>query len=1288
MEWHDPDCRRMDPVPFDNDLWTCQACGTVGPLRFFADSLGECATPEPASNQDTHKESIKRLSWPECVEYSQESFSQDIEKALCLVKANYPKVATGITYRVGEVSDAYGREILPVIYPKLAERSHIRLLELLPAPREKALEGRFQVVDIEQMPAYEALSYTWADDNNDASLCQRIFIGLGNRALPITRNCHQALSRLRRKTESFLIWVDAICINQSDLGERSDQVAMMGTIFSQAAEVHGYVGEDPDNVEGGEFGAITLLKDELQSSKLASRHFKDNAEEALGRLLRRPFFSRLWVVQEVLLARSITIHCGDSTTPISRDVFIKAKLHNAEVPWWLTEIGWIGAQSKGDMLELLSATALCKMSDMRDKIFGLLGLADDNEVNILKANYKLMVREVYIGTALYLIQQRNWHNVIELAESMTNLRLRSKYGIPSWVPMWDLQETAYNSVDLSERLGEIELGWKVRLNRDPILSSLTGNPPSQQFRTIPFLTSHEVSGNFSPIQSLKAVDAETGCLVTAGYEIAVLYYNSFMSGDENGTVDGQYRETNYHMLNSTVFLATSGPMSKFRDKPERMLGLSDILSLVKISGCRMPFLANKHVRDGGSVTYELLYPCASAIIYPIGKDHLYSNHPDFDRICTLEALYPLTLEIIKFLYHWRRMIKLRSQSPAANEFDSSSLKDEEIHAWNFFVRYSVLTGAKVSGFSGERQEWRLELEASPGWKMNRQSALVDNLMSEFTELMNFWSSEAFDAIEKLVKEQDITKTTRKIQHWHKTLGRFSASFCGRGWKGDADAQRSLTGAKLRTLKQAHEFLFNTFSQLFPTGAKKETMFLMPMDFGEISQLSEEWLGGYRDEEEAVAIMEQRWMNCTSLFSVLAESAELRGEARRLRCKIRPLGGVNIRTAINKLARQGKWEVTPVGLVGDEQQFIHHGGPEKALHQYCAGHYDVWNAELPGREDLFKIGGFGENLSATNMSETNVCIGDIFRVGTDVIIQVSGPRQPCYKLNHRFQHKKISAMTQSSGRTGWYYRVLQSGFIEQGDDIELVERINPTWPLSRVQKYLYHEKDDIEIVQELVSLPALSEEMVGIFQNRLDHGTEDMSGRLEGDRVPVVWRPYKLATKTELTPRIKSFILEAQEQNEDSEFGQFPFVRIQFGPGGNISRAYSVVSGTTNRFELGIARDDNSRGGSIYLHDSLNVGDIIKVAPGHNATATQNEKVDTNVSKHIFIIGGIGVTAFLGEIEKLSRELAEVEVGTLGGTGGAFSLSIGHIVIMMATSGSTSSSQMLGRMIVPSEPIKS
>ncbi|KAG8671705.1 hypothetical protein FPOAC1_004959 [Fusarium poae] len=364
-------------------------------------------------------------------------------------------------------------------------------------------------------------------------------------------------------------------------------------------------------------------------------------------------------------------------------------------------------------------------------------------------------------------------------------------------------------------------------------------------------------------------------------------------------------------------------------------------------------------------------------------------------------------------------------------------------------------------------------------------------------------------------------------------------------------------------------------------------------------------------------------------------------------KVRPMGGVKIRSAINKRDRQGKWEVTPLGLVGDEHDYIHHGGPEKALHQYCAAHYDAWNAELPDRQDLFKIGGFGENLSTMHMSEQNVCIGDVYRIGKDsVTIQVTSPRQPCYKLNHRFQHKKASAMAQSTGRMGWYYRVIKTGFIEQGDEMELVERIHPTWPLARVQNYLYHEKDNYEAFRELASLPALSEEMLDIFRKRLEHGAEDMSGRLEGDRTPVVWRPYKLVSKTDLTTRVKSFVFEVDSDDgnvEDSVFEQFPFVRLRFGPGGSLSRAYSVVSGTTNRFELGVSRDDNSRGGSVYLHDSLKVGDVIKIAPGCNTPVAQHKNSVSKAVQHIFIIGGIGVTAFLTEIEKLSSINADVQV---------------------------------------------
>lgn len=365
-------------------------------------------------------------------------------------------------------------------------------------------------------------------------------------------------------------------------------------------------------------------------------------------------------------------------------------------------------------------------------------------------------------------------------------------------------------------------------------------------------------------------------------------------------------------------------------------------------------------------------------------------------------------------------------------------------------------------------------------------------------------------------------------------------------------------------------------------------------------------------------------------------------------KIRPLGGVKLRSAINKSAREGRVKVTELGLVGDEQQYVAHGGVDKALHQYCASHYKTWNEKAPNREHLFKIGGFGENLSTALLTESNVCIGDKFRLGTEVIVQVTEPRQPCYKLNHRFEYKKTSSVAQNTGHTGWYLRVLKPGYIQEGDMFELIERINPRWSISNVQKYLYHDVTNTDAAAELGQLPGMGEEILEIFRSRLVNGTEDMSGRLDGDRIPVAWRSYTLLEKTDLTLRVKKFVFEVDETSadiEDSQLGRFAHVRLQFGPALSFSRAYSVVSGDMKRFELGVARDDNSRGGSVYLHDKVQVGDTIKAAKGHGGeVSTKPDCINNSENqRHIFIVGGIGVTAFLGEIAVLSQTPANIEI---------------------------------------------
>jgi ferredoxin-NADP reductase len=140
-----------------------------------------------------------------------------------------------------------------------------------------------------------------------------------------------------------------------------------------------------------------------------------------------------------------------------------------------------------------------------------------------------------------------------------------------------------------------------------------------------------------------------------------------------------------------------------------------------------------------------------------------------------------------------------------------------------------------------------------------------------------------------------------------------------------------------------------------------------------------------------------------------------------------------------------------------------------------------------------------------------------------------------------------------------------------------------------------------------------------------------------------------AEKADLTPRIKKLILEVEDSSadiEDAEFGRMSHVRLHFGPDLVFSRAYSVVSGDMRLFELGVAKDDNSRGGYVYLHDQAQVGEVIKMAKGHDSNIAKGDCIDNSATqKHIFVIGGIGVTAFLAEIARLSQTSADYEATT-------------------------------------------
>lgn len=212
---------------------------------------------------------------------------------------------------------------------------------------------------------------------------------------------------------------------------------------------------------------------------------------------------------------------------------------------------------------------------------------------------------------------------------------------------------------------------------------------------------------------------------------------------------------------------------------------------------------------------------------------------------------------------------------------------------------------------------------------------------------------------------------------------------------------------------------------------------------------------------------------------------------------RPFGPQGQPSAIDKAPAAGAVYATVDGLEGDTQgDTRHHGGPDKAIHAYPAAHYPAWAAEIPGRADRFGPGAFGENLVVEGADEADVCLGDRWEAGA-ALLEVSQGRQPCWKLNIRFDVADMARRVQASGRTGWYFRVLAPGRIAAGDRAILAARPSPDWPLARVSRLLYRDTLDLGALAELAALPGLPESWRKLARRRIESGrVEDWRPRIE------------------------------------------------------------------------------------------------------------------------------------------------------------------------------------------------
>ncbi|MBI1401975.1 MAG: MOSC domain-containing protein [Porphyrobacter sp.] len=187
---------------------------------------------------------------------------------------------------------------------------------------------------------------------------------------------------------------------------------------------------------------------------------------------------------------------------------------------------------------------------------------------------------------------------------------------------------------------------------------------------------------------------------------------------------------------------------------------------------------------------------------------------------------------------------------------------------------------------------------------------------------------------------------------------------------------------------------------------------------------------------------------------------------------RPFNGAET-SAIMKRPREGVVQVLEDGLAPDEQADRRvHGGPEMALHLYPLDHHAFWRETLGDHPLLAEPGAFGSNLAVAGIGEAMVRIGDRFRCGS-ALIEISQPRQPCWKIEHRFGATGMVAAIVHTGRCGWYFRVIEPGEVSAGDRLERVAAGDPEWTVAQVFSLLFGKGADKNALRALAALPALA-----------------------------------------------------------------------------------------------------------------------------------------------------------------------------------------------------------------------
>ncbi|OCK73101.1 hypothetical protein K432DRAFT_430751 [Lepidopterella palustris CBS 459.81] len=347
--------------------------------------------------------------------------------------------------------------------PLNPSQQETRLLELLPGSRDDELQAKILVASLLEQPVYDAMSYCWGD----SGATFRIVLNQ-DWYLPIRSNLRNALTDIRRPDRSMVLWTDAICINQKNGNEVGDQVGKMRYIYAGAQVVRAWIDHEVDTGDEVFREMPNVRRGEMETIRLHDEQFWSPAVS----LLKAEYWKRLWIQQELILAREVAIHCRATVLAPELSQWLlqipsdaqgrvrqtrdsaTASLHqliNGEAPTLFFDgisyarsviskrdmlskspfnLGALPVEFEyGSLLSLFSDTLSLRTSDSRDRVYGLLGIAIDFEAGDISVDYTLSVQRVYSQIADMCIKK--YHNLMFLCYQP----LDEYHGdLPTWLP--------------------------------------------------------------------------------------------------------------------------------------------------------------------------------------------------------------------------------------------------------------------------------------------------------------------------------------------------------------------------------------------------------------------------------------------------------------------------------------------------------------------------------------------------------------------------------------------------------------------------------------------------------------------------------------------------------------------------------------------------------------------------------------------------------------------------------------------------------------------------------------